>query len=191
MKINVGCGDDVRDGWVNVDIRATRPSVIVHDLSRFPWPFSDNSADEMLLSDFLEHFPYADTDRILLECYRVLKTGGIVTIQVPDAVHTARALIQEGEYLCNRCGGAMSDYERDSCEQCGQTRDEISQAAMQRLYGGQNYSGNFHYTCFTQRSLVQKSEKSGLNYHSLSDDADHLVKNWTIGIKFFKGDLWK
>ena len=85
MKLNLGCGDDIKEGYLNVDFRKTHPSVQVQDLSKFPWPWADGFADEILMLDFLEHFPYAQTERILFECFRILKDDGEVVIQVPDA----------------------------------------------------------------------------------------------------------
>ncbi len=193
MRLNLGCGEDVREGYVNVDARATHPSVQIVDLSKFPWPFPDQSADEILMLDFLEHFPYAVTQTILLECYRILKPDGSVTVQVPDALHTARAMVQEGVYLCNRCGGDMSSYGYEKCRKCGQTRDEISEAATKRFYGGQDYPGNFHQTAFTERSLLSKAKLAGLwasDRQATPEEIDHLWRNWTISLTLKKGDLW-
>ena len=49
QKLNLGCGGEHLAGWVNVDkFAAARPDV-VHDLERFPWPFPDGCAGEVLL----------------------------------------------------------------------------------------------------------------------------------------------
>lgn len=191
MRLNLGCGDDVRTGYVNVDFRKTHPSVQEVDLSKFPWPFESDSAEEIMMLDFLEHFPYASISFILLECFRVLKPEGTVVIQVPDAVHLTRALISEGEYLCNRCGFEMDDYRSISgkCGQCGQTVAEISEAAMMRLYGGQDYPGNFHQTCFTTVSLARKAKDCGLILIDTEED-EHQYKNWNFKMRFKRGDVW-
>ena len=106
MKLNLGCGQNVVDGWVNVDYafgaRLTKIPVIstivrklklfsadwneaifVHDLTRsFPWP--DSTADVAYSSHTLEHFSREDGRNFLLECHRVLRKGGILRIVVPD-----------------------------------------------------------------------------------------------------------
>ena len=198
MRLNLGCGSDIRAGYVNVDFRKLPGVDQVVDLSKFPWPFEDGSADEILMLDFLEHFPYRSTPTILLECYRVLVPGGKLVIQVPDALQTTRAMVREGNYLCNFCGaemfgdidglGEISNY--GECE-CGKTDDEISEAAMQRFYGGQDYPGNFHQTAFTDRSLSHKAANAGFHAteHAL-ETKEHLWKNWTLGMTFVKGELW-
>lgn len=188
MKLNIGCGSDYRDGYINVDFRDGVRIDKKCDLSRFPWPFEDGSAEEILMLDFLEHFPYAITPLILLECRRVLSDAGTVIIQVPDAIHTARALIGEGDYYCNKCE-LPAEMQHGSCIKCGQTSLEISDAAMKRLYGGQDYPGNFHQVCFTPASLIRKARECGLDFISF-DEVDHQWKNWSLKATFKKGDVW-
>lgn len=196
-KLNLGCGDDVREGFLNVDFRQTHPNVIISDLSRRPWPFEDESAAVILMLDFLEHHPYRDTAGILLECYRVLQPNGVVVIQVPDASQTTAALTQAGDYKCNRCGNPiLKGYVLSHCSQCGQTLDDISEVAMRRFYGGQDYAGNFHHVCFTDRMLTLKAKAAGLtpvsrgDHDSKSGDDEHYRRNWTLHMTFKKGDLW-
>ena len=42
-KINLGCGHDYKDGWVNVDFYDDSKCDVVHDLEEFPWPWEDLS----------------------------------------------------------------------------------------------------------------------------------------------------
>lgn len=53
MKLNLGCGDKKHEGYVNVDLCGD-PDVRC-DLSVFPRPFDDDSADEVFSEHFLEH----------------------------------------------------------------------------------------------------------------------------------------
>lgn len=186
-KLNLGCGDDVRPDYLNIDFRKTHPNVIEVDLSTYPWPFADRSAKEILMLDFLEHFPYANTAFILLECYRVLQDDGEVVIQVPDGAQLGCALAQRYFFWCNRCGQDMTEHNK--CPTCGQTRDEISEAAMMRLYGGQDHKGNFHHTCFTQSSLLIKCKAAGLDLIAFEEFV-HQSKNWNFKARFRKGSVW-
>jgi SAM-dependent methyltransferase len=201
MRLNLGCGNDIRPGYTNVDFRKTHPSVVEMDLSKFAWDFESESADEILMLDFLEHFPYRSTMLILLECYRILKPDGELVIQVPDGVQTSRALIQEGEYLCNTCGTSMWEptpsnprhgdghVQHSFCPKCGMSADEISKAAMMRLYGGQDYVGNYHQTVFTSRMLEDAAEGAGFKEPRYEEE-EHMWKEWTIKCRFKKGDMW-
>lgn len=194
MRLNLGCGNDVRDGYTNVDLRETHPSVMVCDLSRLPWPFADGSAEEILMLDFLEHFPYAQTKQILLECYRVLTPEGTVVIQVPDAEILGAVFSTGRAFQCNQCGALLNsnvceDVFTDGCWKCEQTFDELQEAAMKRMFGGQDHLGNFHHTTFTKRSLKEKARKVGLVFTKLEEE-DHQRANWNFKASFRKGDLW-
>jgi glycosyltransferase involved in cell wall biosynthesis len=89
MKLNLGCGLEHLPGWVNVDqFPACHPDV-VHDLERFPWPFPDGCAEEVLLKHVLEHLG-RDSDTflgIIRELYRVCAPGALVRIIVPHPRH--------------------------------------------------------------------------------------------------------
>lgn len=79
-RLNVGCGRDVRPGWVNLD-RAPLPGVdVVHDLERGRLPFDDQSFDEVLCRDVLEHVDVLATMR---ELHRILRPGGRLHLRVP------------------------------------------------------------------------------------------------------------
>ena len=79
-KLNLGCGTDIRHGWVNLDI-ADLPGVdVVHDINVLPFPFADGCFDEILCNDILEHVELAP---VLKECHRILTPGGHIRIEVP------------------------------------------------------------------------------------------------------------
>lgn len=106
MKLNLGCGDHVIEGWTNVDYaldaRLNRlplfrvvnrklrifstdwdKRIVLHDLTkRFPWP--DSSVDVVYSAHALEHFTKEHGRAFLAECYRVLRPRGIIRIVVPD-----------------------------------------------------------------------------------------------------------
>jgi len=80
LKLNLGCGYQPMNGWVNVDYIKTDHADIVTNLDQ-PWPWKDNSVDEIFAAHVIEHV----TDHItfMKEAQRVLKVGGYLTIRVP------------------------------------------------------------------------------------------------------------
>ena len=89
MRINLGCGFDKREGYLNVDKDPScEPDQIV-DLDVLPWPWEDNAADEVLLKHVLEHLgadsrTYLD---IIKELWRIAKPSTTVTVIVPHPRH--------------------------------------------------------------------------------------------------------
>ena len=194
MKLNLGCGPDLKDGYTNVDFRDL-PGAQKVDLSKFPWPWKDGEVDEVLMLDFLEHFPYRKTVPILQEVWRVLKHGGRVEIQVPDLEHCARAASMVGPFLCNRCGWEFPyrDLRADffTCKQCRQPWTDCAQAAIHRLYGGQDYEGNWHFTAFTNLQLDRLLQAHGFSYVQQLE-REHQHKNWNFKLEAKKVEnLWE
>jgi len=194
MKLNLGCGPDVRMGYINVDYQDTRDGVVNIDLSQLPWPFGDNSVDEILMLDLLEHFPYKFTEKVLNECWRIMKVGARIEIQVPDFEHCAFAAMGIGQYLCNVCGAPGKQAVLKDGEECclkrGTPTFSIKEAAMNRLYGGQNVEGNWHFNAFTKETLAHKLERAGFKDMELLEK-HHQFKNWNFKISATKDtDAW-
>ena len=89
MKLEIGGGDKPRgDGWKNVD--CLPGADVVHDLNVLPWPFADESIDELYSSHCLEHLAYQTggafaATRIFREIARICKVGASIEIRVPDS----------------------------------------------------------------------------------------------------------
>ena len=86
MKLNLGCGKDIREGWLNID-REPRPEgmgiseYMVYDISR-PMPLLEtSSADEMLLSHILEHI--LNPLPMMEELHRVARHDCLLTVKCP------------------------------------------------------------------------------------------------------------
>lgn len=88
-RLNLGCGFDKREGFINADKFARcEPDVLV-DLEIQPWPFEDNAFDYVLLKHVLEHVgaSFDGFAAVMRELYRITAPGGIVEIQVPHYRH--------------------------------------------------------------------------------------------------------
>ncbi|HTH49998.1 MAG TPA: methyltransferase domain-containing protein [Candidatus Limnocylindria bacterium] len=84
-RLNVGCGVDIRAGWVNFDTIDYGGNML-GDLNRYPWPFPESHFDEILCSHILEHLP--NFSAVVTELWRVAKPGALIDVRVPFFLST-------------------------------------------------------------------------------------------------------
>lgn len=80
-KLNLGCGESKKEGYVNVDFSPLVSPDVVHNLNQFPYPFEDNSFELIEVFHVLEHLdkPFD----VMKELHRILKPDGLLYIKVP------------------------------------------------------------------------------------------------------------
>jgi predicted SAM-dependent methyltransferase len=82
LKLNIGCGPNIKPGWVNIDLG---PNVDLTLDMRRSIPLPTGSASCIYSEHFFEHLenpPSVQT--FLLEAYRLLESGGLFSVGVPD-----------------------------------------------------------------------------------------------------------
>ena len=83
--LDVGCGMRKRAGAVGIDVNPRSQADVIHDLSKFPYPFSDNYFDEIVCDNVLEHLD--DIVAVMEEMHRIGKQNALVRIIVPFFAH--------------------------------------------------------------------------------------------------------
>lgn len=87
-RLNVGCGRDIKSGWINLDISKDVPADIHMDIRTGVFPLENGSCSDVYISGVLEQI--GDNDQlihVMNECHRVLKPGGKMVVVVPNAKH--------------------------------------------------------------------------------------------------------
>ncbi|KZR74250.1 Methyltransferase domain protein [Prochlorococcus marinus str. MIT 1323] len=88
-KLNLGCGFDRRDDYVNADnFEECKPDILMN-IKETPWRFEDDEFDHILLKHVLEHVgqDYDEFKLIMQELYRITKNEGTIEIHVPHFRH--------------------------------------------------------------------------------------------------------
>ena len=83
VKLNLGCCGKKDIGWINIDIdKKVRPDIVddVITLNKF----ENDSVDEIKSAHLLEHLLEKDAIRALKTWYKILKPGGILSIECPN-----------------------------------------------------------------------------------------------------------
>jgi len=86
IRLNLGCGDKILPGYINVDVVSERagnkPDFVtdIRSLEGIP----DSFADEVLAVHVVEHFWRWEVLDILKEWCRVLKPGGKIILECPN-----------------------------------------------------------------------------------------------------------
>ena len=96
-KLQLGAGDHPRADWLNTDLHDYgRGDELAYLDVRKPFPLPDASFDFVYSEHMIEHLTYAEGQRCLRECLRVLKPGGRIRIATPSLQRLA-ALYGGGE----------------------------------------------------------------------------------------------
>lgn len=165
MRLNIASGYEPMPGYVNLDLNPNAPEVdIIGPMC--PLDLADGSVEEIRATNCLEHAPYRQTDAVLAEWARVLKRGGTIFVQVPDAENIAHWLLHAPELLIDRLPDDLP-------------RDAVVGAAW-RLLGGQDDGEhakdgddpmlNVHLALFTSEYLRACMERAGFEVTSIESN---------------------
>lgn len=118
LRLNLGCGLQAPDGWVNIDRspslvldrmqvvkKALRTARVLQPEHMVAWPrnirmvnvlkpfpYQDGQVEAIYSSHMLEHLYYEQAISVLRECHRVIQPGGVLRLALPDAAEFARSL---------------------------------------------------------------------------------------------------
>lgn len=111
MKLlNIGCGLNFHHDWVNIDIVSASSEVLKHDI-RKGIPYPNSYFDACYSSHVLEHLVQQDAEKLVIECFRVLKPKGIARIVVPDLERIAKDYLYTLEQVESGDTGIEPNYD--------------------------------------------------------------------------------
>jgi SAM-dependent methyltransferase len=83
LKIDLGCGDKRREGYLGLDYVPGDQVDYVLDLTKERYPFEDRSVDAVYSAHFLEHIE--EPNHVFEEIGRVCKDGALIEFWTPYA----------------------------------------------------------------------------------------------------------
>ncbi len=170
MKLNLGCGKDIKKGYLNLDFNFHRGVDIVCDVKSLPFP--DESAEEIYASDIIEHFPWRETKGVLKEWWRVLKHQGKLWMRTPNLEGLLK-LYQERPKGWRREGGKKAGVD----------------PVVERIFGGQDYKGNYHFVIFDRVSIKRVMRECGFKVTEATNDGSDVSNMCVIAERTSDIDL--
>ena len=116
MRLNLGCGFNKMDGYVNVDANQDCSPDEVANLEDLPWPWPDNSVDQIVMTHVLEHLGQTSNvyTGIIKELYRICQHDGRIIITVPHPRHDT--FIIDPTHVRPITTEGLSMFSRRNCE---------------------------------------------------------------------------
>lgn len=173
MRLELGSGYCPTPGFTHLDLNPNAPDVDIVGPA-FPLDLPNGECDEIRAVDVLEHLPYRQTAPALAEWNRVLRCGGKLYVQVPDAEAIMSWYVSEPHRLLERL---PADVPRDR-----------EGGAAWRLLGGQDdevcardgddWRWNAHYALFSRDSLALALDTAGFVIDSLDTNGHPNLLCW-------------
>ena len=129
-RLNLGCGYDKREGYLNVDLQGFHGPDLVGDVRSLP-ALPSGRYTEIVAQDVLEHLERADGPVALAEWRRLAAPGARLDLRVPDLPSLLRWLREKDD----------PDHHR---------------RVLHHMFGTQAYNGDFHLSGYTELLLCDE-----------------------------------
>ena len=111
VKLHLGCGRDIKEGFVNIDRVKGEGVDVICNLGHEPLPFEDNTIDAVYANSFIEHLDCEETDFLLDELYRVCKPRAIIEFISPHYLAPASSRVWHKQRISE---GYFNEYSANS-----------------------------------------------------------------------------
>ena len=182
IKLHLGCGAILKDGWVNIDSESKEEIIErygisgeerrqlelgpeIHQYDIFNLPFDDNSIDEILSEGMIEHLSFAEEPLFFYECARVLKPGGTLNVQTDDFDGLISLWLEAKDdfkefYRLGSHNHWFGENKKDFENRWG--------LLVTCFFGNQSSPGQYHRNCYTEKKLLKVFELIGFNVPEIS-----------------------
>ncbi|MEG4201678.1 glycosyltransferase [Microcoleus sp. Pol12A5] len=146
IKLHIGCGTSIKEGYYNIDQYVEAPGVIQMDI--FNLSFESDSVDEIFTEHMLEHIGKFEVPLAIKEWARVLKPDGKLVMNLPNLEWCMQQWLAKPE-------------------------DERWGWQLDTVFGLQTHAGEFHKTGFTAPRLQQLLKVAGFQNINISNYWSH------------------
>jgi SAM-dependent methyltransferase len=169
--------------------RSLPDNLIVHDLSR-GIPFPDASVDLVYHSHVLEHLDRGVAQGFIRECARVLRTGGIIRVVVPDFERYCRNYLDHVD-LCEREGArVIGEHDRmlepmllqSVCREASGTSQQrpLRRFVENLVLGDARRRGQTHQWMYDRFNLAALLQTCGFADPCVRRFDHSAIENWSL-----------
>lgn len=115
VKLNLGCGNDYREGYLNIDNGLMYPDAKVYmsaDITKLEW--DEDSVDEILLSHVLMYIRPDEMMILFKRWYGWLKKGGKLVVEQPNIRKIAQIIATETDPIHLDYFGLVNFFGKDN-----------------------------------------------------------------------------
>ena len=152
LKLHIGCGDDIKPGFINIDEFNPRAEqqIPLQDIN-----YPQNTVDLIEGNMVLEHLPLHDAREFLCKAFQMLKPGGRLILEIPDLNKVCQLILVFADDLEYLEKGAFG------------LRGLFGEPKLQMTIGDYHKWG---YTPATMKTLLRQA---GFNSITISDGLSH------------------
>jgi predicted SAM-dependent methyltransferase len=133
LKLNIGCREDIRPGFENIDLYFKAPGVKNLDVCNLTLDYATECAEEVLAHSILEHLTYLAGEDALRDWCSLVAPNGTLSLITPDF------------------DTFMEVAARNKAKHLGAV-----------LYGDWREEGQWHKSCWQKKNIVEIANECGL-----------------------------
>lgn len=152
--MNLGCGHNRREGYINIDISRKTGADIVASVVDMPF-FDECSVEEILAIQLIEHLSVKECDKALEEWFRILKHDGKIIIECPDFEALCKEFLESDKV--NRWYSYKGTWH----------------PLIKHFYGSQRGEAQFHKNGFTKERIQDLLTMHGFTQIKFIEDFEY------------------
>ena len=161
IRLNLGCGDDVKKEYINIDAVKNKENIIHLDINNLKSRFKNSTIHEIYAKDVLEHVGLLTAKKWISDWSNLLIIGGTLTIQTTclDLIIEAykKNFINEEKLNCLLFAGVYWENSKPYWDNEKTTHYD------------------WHQVCFSKKLLFDELKKN--NFSIVAEKYDQISKN--------------
>lgn len=160
LRLHLGCGSDYWPGYVNIDVDPAADTDVTADFVRIGDLYEEAAVDEIVMIHSLGYLRLWQARELFIQCRRLLRTGGRLVIELPDAARCMEGALDARGYPAQYLESIRGLYAFDPDD-----------TALHRPYTPYAFG-------WSQWHLAHELTQAGFSHVAFSDPVTHGKRLW-------------